>query len=127
MGVTFPPDLLYTEDHEWARISGDRAVVGITDHAQSELGDIVFVELPEVGTTVAKGAAFGVVESVKSVSDLFAPLSGEIVRVNEALADAPETVNRDPYGAGWMVEIRLSDPSEADTLLDADAYRARVE
>ncbi|MBX6350340.1 MAG: glycine cleavage system protein GcvH [Clostridia bacterium] len=125
--MNVPPDLLYTEEHEWARVEGDRARVGITDHAQSELGDIVYVELPEVGARVAKGQAFGVVESVKSVSDLYAPVSGEVVAVNGALGEAPETVNRDPYGDGWMIEIRMTDPKETESLLRAPEYRRLVE
>ncbi|MBE3590428.1 MAG: glycine cleavage system protein GcvH [Firmicutes bacterium] len=125
--MEFPQDLKYTEEHEWVRASRDLAVVGITDYAQSELGDVVYVELPAVGARVKKGASFGVVESVKSVSDLFAPVSGEVVRVNGALADHPEKVNEDPYGEGWMIEIRMDDPSELEDLLSAAEYAARVE
>ncbi|MBX5476264.1 MAG: glycine cleavage system protein GcvH [Clostridia bacterium] len=125
--MEFPLDLKYTTEHEWVRVRDEVAVVGITEYAQSELGDVVFVELPEVGARVKKGAAFGVVESVKSVSDLFAPVSGEVVNVNRALADHPEKVNEDPYGDGWMIEIRMDDPTELDDLLDASAYAARVQ
>ena len=121
-----PGDLQYTADHEWARISGNRATVGITDHAQSELTDVVYVELPSVGKTVRKGDVLGVVESVKAVSEIYAPLSGTIVEVNKGLADAPEAVNDDPYGKGWMVVIEASSPAEADGLLDARAYRAHI-
>jgi glycine cleavage system H protein len=121
-----PADLRYTREHEWVRVEGDVATVGITDHAADQLGDIVFVELPAVGRTVEQFAAFGVVESVKAVSDLFAPLGGEVLEANEALAGAPESVNSDPYGAGWMIRIRLADPAQLDTLLDPVAYEALV-
>jgi glycine cleavage system H protein len=121
-----PPDLRYTKDHEWVRVDGDEATVGITDYAASQLGDIVFVELPEVGRSLAQFAAFGVVESVKAVSDLFAPLTGEVTGTNEALAGSPELVNGDPYGEGWMIRLRLSAPGEVDELLDAAAYDALV-
>jgi len=119
-----PEDRKYTRDHEWIRIEGNEGTVGITDYAQSQLGDVVFVELPEVGRVVKKGESFGVVESVKSVADLYAPMSGRVVRVNEALAQTPETVNQDAYGQGWMMVLALSDPSEAQTLMDAAAYEA---
>ena len=117
-----PSDLRYTKDHEWVRLDGDEATVGITEYAASQLGDIVFVELPETGRTLAQFAAFGVVESVKAVSDLFAPVSGEVTAGNEALAGSPELVNSDPYGDGWMLKIRLSSPGEVDELLDGTAY-----
>jgi glycine cleavage system H protein len=119
-----PPDLRYTKEHEWVRTAGDEATIGITEFAAHELGDVVFVELPGVGTRVRQLATFGVVESVKAVSDLFAPVSGEVIEVNEALAGAPELVNTDPYGAGWMIRVRLDDPVEAESLLDAGAYDA---
>lgn len=119
-----PADLKYTEDHEWVRPSDDGAAIGITDHAQAALGDITFVELPAVGDTVTKGESFGVVESVKAASDLYAPISGEVVEVNEALADTPESVNTDPYGAAWMIKVKPADPAEFDALLDAPAYEA---
>jgi glycine cleavage system H protein len=117
-----PADLHYTKDHEWVRIEGDTATVGITQYAADQLGDIVFVELPEVGRSLDQFAAFGVVESVKAVSDLFAPLSGEVTATNPGLAASPESVNSDPYGEGWMVRIRLTDTSQLGELLDATAY-----
>ena len=121
-----PPELRYTKDHEWVRVEGDEATVGITEYAAGQLGDIVFVELPEVGKTLDQFATFGVVESVKAVSDLFAPLSGSIVAANDALAGSPELVNSDPYGEGWMVRITLSAPDEVGELLDAAAYDALI-
>lgn len=121
-----PTELKYTKEHEWIRREGDLAVVGITDHAQEALGDVVYVELPEVGETTALDDAFGVVESVKAASDLFAPLSGEVVEINEALEDTPEMVNEEPYGDGWMIKIRPSDESEWDKLLDAAAYNEEI-
>ncbi len=119
-----PSDLRYTKDHEWVRVDGDEATVGITDYAANQLGDIVFVELPDSGRTLEQFATFGVVESVKAVSDLFAPLSGEVVAGNDALAGAPELVNSDPFGEGWMIRLRLTAPGELDGLLDAAAYDA---
>src|SRR5215211_1352360 len=113
-----PADLRYTKDHEWVRIDGDDAIVGITDYAAGQLGDIVFVELPDVGRALEQFASFGVVESVKAVSDLFAPLSGEVVVGNDALTTSPELVNSDPFGAGWMIKVRLKDAGELDGLLD---------
>jgi len=121
-----PTDLRYTKDHEWVRVEGDEATIGITEYAAGELGDIVFVELPDPGRTLTQHATFGVVESVKAVSDLFAPVSGEVAATNDALAGAPELVNGEPYGGGWMIRIRLADPSEADGLLDAAAYDALI-
>jgi glycine cleavage system H protein len=121
-----PTDLHYTKDHEWVRLDGDRATIGITEYAASQLGDIVFVELPEVGRSVTQSAAFGVVESVKAVSDLFAPVSGSVVEANEDLAGQPELVNAEPYGAGWMVRLAVADPSELDGLLDPAAYDALI-
>lgn len=120
--MSVPAELRYTKDHEWTRIEGDTAVVGITDYAQDSLGEVVFIELPDVGRELKAGATFGVVESVKAVSDLYAPLSGTVIEANAALVDAPETVNSEPYDDGWMIKIRLSDPSEVAALLDADAY-----
>jgi glycine cleavage system H protein len=117
-----PADLRYTKDHEWVRLEGDTATVGITQYAADQLGDIVFVELPDVGRALEQFAAFGVVESVKAVSDLFAPLSGDVTATNPALAASPESVNGDPYGAGWMVRIRIADPDQLPELLDATAY-----
>lgn len=117
-----PPDLRYTKEHEWVRLEGDEATVGITDYAAEQLGDIVFVELPDAGTALEQFATFGVVESVKAVSDLFAPLTGEVIERNERLAESPELVNSDPYGAGWIIRIRLDDGDQAAELLDASAY-----
>lgn len=122
-----PDDLLYTKSHEWVRIDGDEATVGITDHAQNALNDIVYVELPGVGDAMDTEGEFGVVESVKSVSDLYLPMAGEITAANEALEDAPETINDDPYGEGWLVKFRISDPGEAANLLSPDAYRAEID
>ena len=125
--VNVPDELRYTKEHEWAKIEGDRARVGITAFAQEQLGDVVFVELPKVGASVTSMKTFGVVESVKAVSDLFAPLSGEVLEVNGALPGKPELVNSDPYGQGWMVVIKLARPAEADALMTAEAYRAFIE
>ena len=121
-----PADLRYTKDHEWVRLEGDQATVGITDYAANQLGDVVFVELPQAGRTFEQFASFGVVESVKAVSDLFAPVSGEIVAANEALTGSPELVNGDPFGEGWMIRVRLNDSAEVDGLLDAAAYDALI-
>jgi glycine cleavage system H protein len=120
---TYPDDLKYNEEHDWARIEGDEAVLGITWFAADSLGELVHFEPPAVGASVAKGGSYGEVESVKAVSDLIAPLSGEVLEVNAKVTDAPETVNEDPYGDGWLVRIRMSDPSEVDVLLDAAAYK----
>ena len=117
-----PGDLRYTKDHEWIRVEGDEALVGITGYAADQLGDIVFVELPDVGRALEQHGTFGVVESVKAVSDLYAPVAGEVVAVNDALAGKPELVNDDPYGEGWMLRVRLADAAQADALLDAAAY-----
>jgi glycine cleavage system H protein len=125
--ATYPDELLYHAEHDWARIEGEQATVGITWYAQDSLGEVVFYDPPEVGSTIAKDAPYAEVESVKAVSDVVAPLSGEIVEVNEALADAPEQVNEDPYGAGWLVKVRLSDPAEAESLLSAADYRKLLE
>jgi glycine cleavage system H protein len=119
-----PSDLRYTKEHEWVRVEGDVATVGITQHAADQLGDIVFVELPEPGRLLTQFATFGVVESVKAVSDLFAPVAGEVLEGNASLLATPEVVNSDPYGAGWMLRIRLSDPGQMEQLLDAAAYEA---
>jgi glycine cleavage system H protein len=121
--ASYPDDLRYHEDHDWVRLDGDTATFGITWYAQDALGEVVFFDPPEVGTQVTKDQAYAEVESVKAVSDVYAPLSGEIVEVNEALADSPENINADPYGDGWLVKVRLSEPSEVDTLLDVGAYR----
>lgn len=124
--VELPDDLRYTADDEWVRVDGDEATVGISAFAQDQLGDIVYVELPQVGQTVARGDAFGTIESVKALSDLHAPLSGEVTARNDALVDAPELVNSSPYGDGWMMRLRLSDAAELDDLLSAGDYRARL-
>jgi glycine cleavage system H protein len=124
--MNIPSELKYSKDHEWCRVEGDIAVVGITDFAQSELGDVVFLELPESGAAAAAGKEFGTIEAVKAVSELFAPVSGEIIDVNTAVADTPETVNQDPYGEGWMIKIKMSDPAELERLLDADAYNRLI-
>ena len=124
--MNLPSELKYTKDHEWVRIEGDRGTVGITEYAQGELGDIVFVELPEKGRMVEAGKSFGTIEAVKAVSDLYAPVSGEIVAINEALKDTPEMINKEPYGGGWMGTIKLTNPSEASALLDAGAYQKLI-
>jgi glycine cleavage system H protein len=118
----YPDDRRYSKDHEWLRVSDDTGAVGITDYAQSQLGDVVFLELPEVGASFKAGEQFGTVESVKAVSELYAPVSGEVVEVNSALADAPEQLNSDPHEAGWMVRLKLADPAELDSLMDAAGY-----
>ncbi len=120
---SYPEDLKYHPEHDWARIDGDEAVFGITWYAQDSLGEVVFFDPPEVGAQVSKDSAYAEVESVKAVSDVFAPLSGEIIEVNEGLADSPENVNGDPYGEGWMVKVKLSDTGEIDDLLDVEAYK----
>lgn len=124
--ASYPDELLYHPDHDWARIDGDTATFGITWYAQEQLGEVVFFDPPDVGTTVTAGESYAEVESVKAVSDVVAPLSGEIVEVNTALGDDPDAINNDPYGAGWMVKVRLSDPSERDSLLDAAAYEGTL-
>ena len=124
--MSHPDDLRYSKEHEWVRVEGSHGTIGITSFASDELGDIVFVELPEVGASVAQFATFGVVESVKAVSDLYSPVSGSITEVNEALRDAPELLNSDPYGEGWIARIELSDPTELDALMDAAAYAAET-
>lgn len=124
--MNFPDTVRYTSEHEWIRVEGDEAFVGITDYAQSELGEIVFVDIPTVGEHVAQGEVFGSVEAVKTVSDLNMPAGGEVLELNAELEDHPELVNNDPYGAGWMIRVRLSDPSELDSLMDAVAYEASL-
>jgi glycine cleavage system H protein len=124
---SYPDDLKYHADHDWARLEGDEAVLGITWFAADSLGELVHFEPPEVGATVSKDQSYGEVESVKAVSDVIAPLSGEVLEVNGQVVDAPETVNEDPYGEGWLIRIRLSDPSEVDSLLDVEAYRKLVD
>ena len=123
---SYPADLKYHPEHDWARIDGDSATFGITWFAQDQLGEVVFVELPEVGATVAANSSYAEVESVKAVSDVYAPLSGEVTEVNDALSDSPEKVNEDPYGEGWLVRIKLSDPSETDDLMDASSYEGTL-
>jgi len=125
--MNFPSDLKYTKEHEWVRLDGETATVGITDHAQDSLGDVVYVELPEQGAAVTKGDAFGVVESVKAVSDLYAPLSGDVVEVNDAIVDSPEGINEDPYGEGWMIKVTASDLGDLEELLAPDEYEKFVE
>ncbi len=120
--MSSPAELRYSKDHEWVRVQGDRAVIGITAHAANELGDVVFVDLPQVGATLKQFTVFGAVESVKAVSDLFSPISGSVLARNEALSTAPESINADPYGSGWLLEIQLGDPSELNQLLDAAGY-----
>jgi len=122
-----PAELHYTREDEWCRIEGNRVVIGVTDYAQQQLGDVVFVEVPAVGTTVERGEPFGVIESVKAVSDLYAPVSGEVVEVNADLADRPEQVNEDCYGDGWMIAIQIADDADLSEHLDAAAYRRHVE
>ena len=125
--MNYPDDLKYTEQHEWARVDGNRVWVGITDFAQDALGDVVYVDIPEVGTEVRAGEPFGEVESTKSVSDIYAPVTGTVTARNDALVDAPQLVNQDPYGEGWMIAIETSDPSELDRLLSASSYREVAE
>jgi glycine cleavage system H protein len=122
--MNFPNDLKYTKDHEWVKIEGDIATIGITEFAQGELGDIVFVEIETVGETMAMHDVFGTVEAVKTVSDLFLPVSGEIIEKNEGLDDNPQSVNEDPYGAGWMIKVKMSNPADADALMSAEDYSA---
>ncbi|MCC8019823.1 MAG: glycine cleavage system protein GcvH [Rikenellaceae bacterium] len=124
--MNIPSGLKYSSDHEWVKVEGDIAIIGITDFAQSQLGDIVFVDVTTVGETLAQGEVFGSIEAVKTVSDAFLPVGGEILEFNEALNDAPDTVNKDPYGEGWMIKVRMSDASEPDGLMDAAAYEATI-
>jgi len=122
----YPSDFRYTKEHEWIKVTGDTGTVGITDYAQHELGDVVFVELPKVGAKFNASQSFGTVESVKAVSEIYSPASGEVVETNTALADAPETINKDPHGAAWMIKIRLTNPKELSNLMDAAAYQAYI-
>lgn len=124
--ASYPADLLYHAEHDWARVEGDEATFGITWYAQDALGEVVYFDVPKVGGTVSSGETYAEVESVKAVSDVYAPLSGEIVAVNDGLADQPEAINEDPYGNGWLVKVKLSDPSERDALMDAAAYEASL-
>lgn len=124
VNMNCPNDLKYTEDHEWVRVNGNVAEVGVTDHAQSELGDIVFIDIPDATAEVAQGEEFGTIEAVKTVAKMFAPVGGKIIAVNNELNDTPETLNQDPYGDGWIVKIEMSNPADLDKLMDADAYKA---
>ena len=124
--MSYPDDLRYSKEHEWVRVEGSRATIGITSFAADELGDVVFVELPEVGATLSQFGTFGVVESVKAVSDLYAPISGEVIEVNEALRDAPELLNADAFGEGWIAKVELTDTAQLDALMDAAAYTAET-
>lgn len=124
--MDFPEELKYTEEHEWVMVEEELAVIGISDFAQDALGDVVFVELPEVGTVLEAGKAFGVVESVKAVSDIYAPISGTVEEINDDLIEAPEIINTSPYEDGWMIKIRMADPGAADALMDAEAYQALI-
>jgi len=124
--MNFPAELKYTKDHEWVKITGDEATIGITDFAQHELGDIVYVDVNTIGETIEKEAIFGTVEAVKTVSDLFMPLSGEVLEMNKDIDSAPESVNADPYGKGWMIKIKITNPSEIDALLNVDDYKKLV-
>jgi glycine cleavage system H protein len=123
----YPEELRYSKDHEWIRVDGDRGRIGVTDYAQNQLGDVVFLELPEVGQTLAPGDQFGTVESVKAVSELYSPVAGEVVEVNSELTSKPELINEDPQGEAWMIVVRVTDPASLDALMDAKAYQALVE
>jgi glycine cleavage system H protein len=125
--MRFPADLKYTKDHEWARVDGKTATIGVTDHAQSALGDVVFVELPAAGRVLKEHETFGVVESIKAVSDLYSPVAGKVLEANAGLSDDPSQVNKDPYGAAWMIKLELADPSSVSKLMDAAAYTKYVE
>jgi glycine cleavage system H protein len=125
--MKFDPTCLYLETHEWVRVEGDEGTIGISDYAQSELNDVVYVELPEVGDALEKGEEFGTVESVKAASEVYTPVSGQVIAVNQKLKDSPELVNQDAFGAGWMIRVRLMDPNELETLLDAEAYKQLCE
>lgn len=124
--MNFPDNLKYTKEHEWIRVEGNIGIIGITDHAQGELGDIVYVDIPDAGASVKQGDVFGTIEAVKTVADLFAPISGTITEFNTAINDAPESVNNDPYGAGWIIKIELANASEVDALLDVASYKALI-
>jgi glycine cleavage system H protein len=124
--ATYPDDLLYHQEHDWARIEGDTATFGITWYAQDALGEVVFFDAPDIGATVTKDQTYAEIESVKAVSDVYAPLSGEVIEVNAAITASPETVNEDPYGSGWLVKVRLSNPSEVDSLMSAEDYQATL-
>ncbi len=125
--MNIPSELYYSKDHEWIKVTGDEATIGITDYAQGELGDIVFLDLPEIGTVVTGGNPFGTIEAVKAAADIYAPVSGEVVAVNGLLEDSPEIINQDPYGSGWIIKVKMMDPEEAGTLLKPDDYARLVE
>jgi glycine cleavage system H protein len=124
--MMYPSDYRYTKEHEWIKVTGETGTIGITDYAQHELGDVVFVEMPALGTKITSGQVFGTVESVKAVSEIFAPVSGEVTEANAALTSTPETVNNDPHGAGWLIKVKLANPAEVSGLMDAAAYQAFV-
>ena len=124
--MSYPSDYRYTREHEWVRIEGDVATIGITDYAQHELGDVVYVELPKIGAKLNAGQSFGTVESVKAVSDIYAPVSGEVSEINSSLADAPETINKDPHGKAWLIKLKLGNSTEVSTLMNAAAYQAFI-
>jgi len=124
--VTFPENLKYTKDHEWIRVEGETGIVGITDYAQGELGDVVFVELPQIGKKVKQAESFGTIEAVKAVSDLYAPASGEVIEINTELEKSPELVNKDPYGKGWLIKIKIGNKNDLNNLLDVKAYRELI-
>ena len=125
--ANYPNDLKYSKDHEWARAAGKTVVIGVTDHAQEALGDVVYVELPKVGDAITAGSPFGVIESTKAVSELFAPVSGKVIKVNQSLVDSPQTVNQDPYQTGWIIEVEPSDSKPLDTLMDASSYQKMLQ
>jgi len=125
--ANYPSDLKYSKDHEWARAAGKTVVIGVTDHAQEALGDVVYVELPKVGDAITAGSPFGVIESTKAVSELFAPVSGKVIKVNQSLVDSPQTVNQDPYQTGWIIEVEPSDSKPLDTLMDASSYQKMLQ
>lgn len=120
----YPSNFRYTKQHEWVDVKGDTGTIGITDYAQQELGDVVFVQMPKVGAKITAGSSFGTVESVKAVSDIYSPVSGEVTEINSSLGDAPETINKDPHGAAWLIKVKLSNPAEVSGLMDAAAYQA---
>ena len=124
--MNFPSELRYTKDHEWIRVDAAAGTIGITEYAQGELGDIVFVELPAKGTKLVQGKPFGTIEAVKAVSELYAPVSGEVLEVNKAVQETPEVINKEPYGRGWMIKVKLENPGDADALLNADAYKKLI-
>ena len=124
--MTFPEDCKYTTDHEWVRVEGNIGIIGVTDHAQGELGDVVYLDIADDVTDVEKGGAFGTIEAVKTVADLFSPVTGKVVEVNRGLNDAPETVNKDPYGGGWIIKVELANPADLDELMDVNTYKELV-